>query len=58
MLIFFTLLQMNFIISTNILCTNFNVLIIYLCVYIGSIDVQEIPDDDQERLKHVGVMTK
>jgi NADH:ubiquinone oxidoreductase subunit H len=32
-------------------------LIIHLCFYIGFIDVYEVPEDDRDRSKHVGVTT-
>jgi len=32
-------------------------LTINLCSYVGIINVQQFPEDDQDRSKHVGVMT-
>jgi hypothetical protein len=47
----------EFMISTNSLCTNFNVFNSRLYFHICFIVVQTVPEDDQDRSKRVGVVT-
>ena len=52
-----TQLQKNFIISTDILCTKFNVFNSPSSFHMCCVDVQLLPEDDQNRFKHVKIVT-
>ena len=48
-------IQTNLVISTDVYALILMNIIIHICLYIGFICVQFLPEDDQVRQRHVGV---